>query len=70
MYHTIYRNVPYMALSVHPAELLTVECTYTGDGQLAGHAELDKSPAGSLSLRYMVVEQVWSMLAQEGHLYV
>ena len=59
-----------MALSVHPAELLAVECTYTGDGQVAGYAGLDKSPAGSLSLHYMVVEQVWSMLVQEGHLYV
>ena len=59
-----------MVLSVHPTELLAVECTYTGNGQVAGHTGLDKSPAGSLSLHYMVVEQVWSMLAQGGHLYV
>ena len=61
-----------MALSVHPAELLAVECTctYTRDGQVAGYAGLDKSPADSLSLHYMVVEQVWSMLAQGGHLHV
>ena len=39
-----------MAFSVHLAELLAVECTQTGAVQVAGHAELDKHPAGVVGL--------------------
>ena len=69
-----YRNVPYMVLSVWLAGLLAVEGTYTGDGQVGGHAELDRhlvgagtelaAVAGFWSLRYMLVEQILSVLAQ------
>ena len=38
-----YRNVPYMVLS----GLLAVEGTYTGDGQVGGHAELDRHLVGA-----------------------
>ena len=67
-----------MVLSVRPAGLLAVEGTYTGDGQVAGDAELDKhlvgastelaAVAGFWSLRYMLVEQILSVLPQERHL--
>ena len=39
-----------MAFSVRLVELLVVECTQSGAVQVAGHAELDKQPAGVVGL--------------------